>query len=157
VNDADRMLEESNRSIEVSRRHELHGMLALALYNRASSLQSYGDSAMLFSVLDELDAVIAAHGVRRLIVPAATLRATELCATGRLDEAANVLLPIADVASEGIERQEYLWARAVLVFHSGAVAEARDLLDTAMHMSSDLGRTVMMTRVYADALAWQGE
>ncbi|HTL86743.1 MAG TPA: AAA family ATPase, partial [Acidimicrobiia bacterium] len=51
ANEFDRMIEQSDESIEIARRHELRGMLALALYNRASSLQSYGDSSMLLSVL----------------------------------------------------------------------------------------------------------
>jgi DNA-binding CsgD family transcriptional regulator len=157
ANEFDRMVEQSDQSIEIARRHELHGMLALALYNRASSLQSYGDSSMLFSVLDELDSVIIQHNVRRLIVPAATLRTTELCVTGKLDDAETILRPIVDVAVEGIERQEYLWARAVLEYHRGAAIEARTLLEHAMHMSTDFGRTLMMTRILAEALAWNGE
>jgi DNA-binding CsgD family transcriptional regulator len=156
ANEFDRMIEQSDESIEIARRHELRGMLALALYNRASSLQSYGDSSMLLSVLDELDSVIVEHNVRRLTVPAATLRTTELCVTGRLDEAEKVLRPIVDIAVEGIERQEYLWARAVLEYHRGAAGEARDLLEHAMHMSADFGRTLMMTRILAEALAWNG-
>jgi DNA-binding NarL/FixJ family response regulator/tetratricopeptide (TPR) repeat protein len=156
-NDFDHMIDESDKAIDIARRYELHGMLALALYNRASSLQSFGESSMLLSVLDELDGVIVSHNVRRLIVPAATLRTTELCVTGDLAGAKTVLGPIAEIATEGVERQELLWARAVLAYHSGAVGDARDLLVGALNVNTDFGRALMMSRVYADALAWKGE
>jgi DNA-binding CsgD family transcriptional regulator len=144
----------------IARAHGLFDSLGLILYNRAAVFIGRGDHASCFRWLDELDAAIEAHGLRRMLVPGQTLRAGELCITGRLADAEAAVETVDASAADGIERHVCDLTRALIALHRGDDAAVRARLESHRSLSVasvDLPRYLYSSLLRASALLGQGD
>ena len=82
-------------ALRIAEEHDLAPLLARCTYNYASTLSSVPCRAEVLTLLDRVDELVETRGVRRLLVAARTLRATEMVWAGDLDGAAKQLERVA--------------------------------------------------------------
>lgn len=107
--------------------HDLVPLLARCTYNYASTLSSVPCRDEAIALLDRVDELVETRGVRRLLVAARTLRATEMVWSGDLDGAAAVLAPLDGIALGGVEEQACAQVRALAALHAGTTDAAAGL------------------------------
>jgi DNA-binding NarL/FixJ family response regulator len=151
-------LSELERAADVARRAGLLSMLSVVLYNHASLLSSVPRYADCLAVLDEVDALIAANGIRRQLVISAAMRAQSLIWVGNLDDAQTVLDQWLDIPMEGAEWHAYASARALLALHEGNYDRAVAVYQPSRYDDlSDTERLTAQAIVRAEARTWLGD
>jgi DNA-binding CsgD family transcriptional regulator/tetratricopeptide (TPR) repeat protein len=159
IGEEERADAEFRRATDAARANRLYPLLAAVVYNHASFYSSCPRRAECLARLDDVDALIAQHGIRRLLIAAKTLRADELVWAGSLDEATAVLDTVAEVDMEGVEVHAYGYSRALVALHAGDHGRALSLLDGARDTNDrgdDPARVMSHAFVRAEALAWLG-
>jgi len=106
---------------------DLVPLLARCTYNYASTLSSVPCRDETLGLLDRVDELVETRGVRRLLVAARTLRATEMVWAGDLDGAEAVLAPLDGLALGGVEEQACAQVRALAALHAGTTDAAARL------------------------------
>lgn len=106
-------------AIAIARENDLYTPLTLATYNYASTLSSYPAPDEVFATLDDCDRVIEQHGLVRFRVAARTLRSTQLCYLGNVEEASTVLATLDESTLDGIGLFTWRCTRALIALHQG--------------------------------------
>ncbi|MFM8237407.1 MAG: AAA family ATPase [Actinomycetota bacterium] len=135
--------------------HDLAPLVARCTYNYASTLSSVPHRDEALALLDRVDGLVESRGIRRLLVAARTLRATEMVWAGDLAGATEVLAPLGDLALEGVEEQACAQVRALAVLHAGR-PDAVEGLD-AGGAAGGPAWVASGCFVRAEAAAWAGD
>jgi DNA-binding CsgD family transcriptional regulator/tetratricopeptide (TPR) repeat protein len=160
IGEFDRADVEFETAAALARRNGLHATLALVTYNRASVLSSYPKHDACLRRLDEVEELIERHGIVRLRVAARTLRATEMCALGRLDDATAALDCLTQDDRDGVGESAVVSNRGLIALHAGRYDDARRVLaafEAEASDGADASRVTDLAIIVASAMAWTGD
>lgn len=158
VGDIDGARREGLAAIEITRENDLYAQLTLVTYNYASTLSSYPAPDEVFAVLDDCERIIEQHGLMRFRVAARTLRATQLCYLGNLDEASTVLATLDESSLDGIGLFTWRCNRALIALHEGRFeAVIEELAPNFDGPRADPARFADQAATAGFARSWLGE